>query len=248
MKFKTKLKKYDEGSVFELKINSEKYKEYNDKYIYLIKTTYPYKYEKNPIFMYSIISNKLNIDDLNNIDENKIVKVRMVPLSMRFFPMGMGLSMKEKEEIPVFPDEFDYIYENMFIIEVIKDEYEYKFNYLGKIEFNSPKHDFIPFSEYSLERYYQYEHVGSLEDYLIKKYEDYNLRKSYCYKPESVKKIHKNAELNSQVFMSAIKFIYTDETETTKRSVDEMKAILDNAKRETLKNIEKNIDEDNERF
>lgn len=246
MRFKTKLKKYEEGSVFELKINSEKYKNYNDKYIYLIKTTYPYNHEHNSIFMYSIIADRTDVNSLNNIDENKIVKVRIEPLEMRFFPMGMGLSIKEKEEVPVFPDEFDYIYENMFIIDIIKDEYEGKFNYLGKIDFNRPKHDFIPFSEYNLDSYYQYEHIGSLEDYLIEKYEDYNLRKSYCYKPESVKEIHKNAELNSQVFKSAIKFMYTDETETTKRSVDEMKSILDNAKKQVSENIEKNTSNENE--
>ena len=246
MKFKTKLKKYEEGSVFELKINSEKYKEYNNKYIYLIKTTYPYNHEHNSIFMYSIISDKLVINDLNSIDENKIVKVRMEPLKMRFFPMGMGLSMKEKEEVPVFPDEFDYIYENMFIIDIIKDDYESKFNYLGKIDFNRPKHDFIPFSEYCLDIYYQYEHIGSLEDYLIEKYEDYNLRKSYCYNPESVKEFQKNADFNFQVFQSSIKFMYTDESEKSKRSVDEKKIIMNNAKKEALENIDNNSNEENE--
>ena len=191
MKLKTKLKKSEEGSVFELKINSEEYPEYNNKYIYLIKSSYIYEQEANYIYFYAIISDKKELEDLLNYNEEELVKTTFDTYETRFLPLNDEKDLSYRKKVKFYPDKYNYLWMNIFRIARIDDSYDEKLKYLGKIDFKRPPKEFIPFSEFSVDGYYGNFDL-KLEDYLIDKKETYS-ENSEVFTKEGCKRAHYNS-------------------------------------------------------
>lgn len=197
MKFLSKnIKKYKVGSLFEIRINSIEHKDYNGKYLYLLKARSPYPKNPRYLYLYAFICDKVN---LHNYKEylNKENMVKMI-----FFPIEVLKYNNTNMNNTIFPDKYGYLWINIFVLLSAGKYFDYECEYIGQINFEPPKEEFLP-SVTSL-IWFNEQNDKNLIDFLVEKYKEYNLRESFIFSKTYSDKCHKKhnelADLMSYVF------------------------------------------------
>lgn len=197
MKFLSKdIKKYKAGSLFEIKINSIEHKDYNGKYLYLLKAKSPYPKNPRYLYLYAFICDKMDLDRFKiYLNKENIVKTIFFPVEvLKYNDTCMNNTMS--------PDEYGYLWTNLFVLLSAGKYFDYECEYIGQINFEPPKEEFLP-SVTSLIWFYE-KSDKTLIDFLIDKYKKYNLRESFIFSKTYSDKCHEKhnefANLISYVF------------------------------------------------
>ncbi len=192
MKSIYRTKSWAHGDTFAMKIENVD-KEYDGRYIILIKCYYK-KYEKNkkgnyPMFRAKITKDKVLPTTKEEIDKLEFIKTRLLDQNMRFLPFDGSISdeehIKRVSKIKIYPDEYGYLYLNIFRIFFRK--IRPSLIYLGNFNIKPPEKEYLPYSfdgrDHNIE---MFELTEEFPKELIKAYKDYNLKQSEAYKKEEI--------------------------------------------------------------
>lgn len=206
-----KLKK---GDTFVGKIQSKKYKKYNnyllvlnivDKYLsgdfyYIVITTYLVKNKKN---------------NLENIEKKDCICTKIVPLEEKFLPLDFSVPLKEHikniEKIEVYPDKDGRLFEYNYILKLEKgntETFSKELEYIGNYLLPVPKNNYRPISDYNiLFIFIDIEPFSKFVDKMLDYYEKNNLQKGIFFSKTEFEKIRTNCINDLHIQLSLEKFL-----------------------------------------
>lgn len=190
---KDNIKNWEIGDCFIKKIETEKYPEYNGKYLLLICSGY-YNYNNNNNNnkrmlpnVYIKLSNK-EVTTTNDIDEAEFVISLKIHWSLRFLPYS-GLVPdeileKERSKIQLYPDEYWFLteYQSKLAPSRKNKEFIKDCKYIRHINFKRPEDEFYHWMT-NQNNHFQMVVLPTkwAIDLILKNYREFNLRKSVFY-------------------------------------------------------------------
>lgn len=180
-------KKWVKGDTFALKIKDNR--DYKDKYLLFIKYDNPsWDIDKNVFSFRAKITNDNYLpSNKEQIDNLEYIQTSHTFYCKRFFPFSGLISneelIKERSKVKFYPDENGYLDIYIFNICFQRKNLFYldDFIYLGNFDLLEPNHEYVPFHKYNRT---EFNFLSTLEERLLKCYEDYNLKKSPIYSKE----------------------------------------------------------------
>lgn len=177
-------KNWEENDVFAIKIVSDD-KEYDGKYIIIIKGTHP-KWSKE--WKYPVFRAKITKDDKIPHTKEELEKLEYIKTGYehyieRFFPLSNGETYEEaearKKDVEYNPDEYGFLYFYHFTIFVKNKSYD-NFIYLGNFNLSKPNDETL------IEHQYHQIIADALDEevcyQLIKSFKLLNNKESDLYK------------------------------------------------------------------
>lgn len=175
---KIKIKNWVVGDTFAYKIKSEKYPEYNGRYL---------------IFNMMYFDEK-KISRQEKAFRVKITKDNNIPKSLEDlnelkYIVGVYTSYNycNPKVVKQVPDEYGFLYDYTYVIHFQRKDVLNNFMYIGNYEMQSEPNEFHCYDGFSGYAYCYYEFA---QDYIIDKYERYNLKKGNIYTVEGNYRAH----------------------------------------------------------
>lgn len=179
---KTKLGNWEEGDIFALKINSEKYPEYNNKYIILI---------------HSIISKDgWAMPRTTNSFRAKITKNTQLPTTkkeiedleyIKTYAKGYNIVKNKypKDIENINADKYHFIYTYLLVINSSKFQVPKELIYLGNFGIQNPNNEYIPNSRHDGVLFsFWNEKYSKITEKLLNCYNWYNLKQAKIFSKE----------------------------------------------------------------
>jgi len=189
---KTKLSNWEDGDVFALKIESEKYPKYNNRYI---------------IFIHCIIPKKdWEMSRTTNTFRAKITKDNKLPTSkeeienLEYIKTSWDKYLFEKtrrknETKKLKPDQFHLIYKYLFVIKSLKYKLPENIIYIGNFDITPPTNEYIPYSQHHSILYsFWNEKYSKIVEKLLMYYEMLNLKKGEIFTEKKQKNFYKDEQ------------------------------------------------------
>lgn len=133
------------------------------------------------------------IEEINSLD---YIKMYYTPYSLRVFPCDYNITYEQavlNYKDKTLPDQYNYLYTYITEFQVSKKDLKEKFIYLGEFEkFDIPENEYIP---HTIAGRMKFINLTNYEELVLKGYEDFNLKKGWCYEKENIKIIEENAEI-----------------------------------------------------
>lgn len=203
---KTKPKNWIEGDTFAWKIESEKYPEYNGRYLILIKLDIPEwdVYKSTVFFRVKITKDKSLPKEYNEINQLEYVKIGYRTKYTEHDAIGGIENVQE--------DEFEYIY--IYIIQISYRARKYpvpsNLYYLGNYNFETPKNEYISVTGSRGEIFtFWYD----AQEKIISSYERDNLQKGDHYTKEGHEIFIEQAKEEQRIDEFYLKYIKGHEKE-----------------------------------
>ena len=171
---KNNIKHSSVGDVFALKIASKKYPTYNGKYILFIKNEYDkelWDLGSFQTFYVKITTNKEIPKNKEEINKLVYIKTMLSREDVEQHNCAVGYELPKS-------DNFGYIYGNSIKVYFQRKDNINDFIFLGNFDIPKPENEFISINGYRGEPLYM---VKNVIDEVIWCYENYNLKKDYCF-------------------------------------------------------------------
>lgn len=188
--------KFKENDTYALEIKNIN-EEYNGRYIIIIKCSIA-SWNDNinkRLFRFKITKDK-KIPKLEEIDDLEYIITHFQHELEKYFP-GEGIPFEElrkkRDKVKVYPDKYGYLYTCISEIYFYNKNVPENLIYIGNKALKLPKHEYIPFSGYGY--MCDLKEWENIVENLIKRYEDFNLKKSEWLTEEKAR-IVKEARLN----------------------------------------------------
>ena len=195
---KTKLSNWEEGDIFALKIKSEKYPEYNNRYIILIHC--PIKKEGWQTKSRTINTFRAKITENSVLPSTKeeIEKLEYIKTSTYRYILERNRFPDDTEYLT--PDEY-HIYTYLLRIKALKYKIPKNLLYQGNFDVIEPKNEYIPSSQHNgiLFSFWKGKYSNVI-DYLLDCYEWYNLKKAIFFDKKLQKKYQEQEQKDIQFF------------------------------------------------
>ena len=209
------LKESKQNDVFALKIENES--PYKGQYIILIKHFDPEWKDSNMLFRAKLTKNITMPKTYEEIEELEYIKTKCITYEERFLPLSglvpNDILIKERSKTKFYPDEYNYLYQYIFQLSLLrKDDYN-NLIYLGNYELSTPKEEYYPFCKDAVDLILYRDVIKDLLSY----YEGLNQKKYLIYDPEHCKKVHEQAAMHMEVLLNYDKIIILNEEKGFKR-------------------------------
>ena len=202
---KTKKKNWIDGDTFAVKIENHS-KEYDGRYIILIKTSYDTNKESSTyLYFRAKLTKTIEIPSMKEINELEYIKVNSFTYEYGLMNYNGELTIEEKNVLKSKTDEFGYLNAYLFEIWMRRDGDYSMFNYIGNFDIAEPFDEYIPpLAELTNLPNPRHPEFESFIDVLIRCYKNYNLRKSKIYTLKESQKAHEEGRflLNAYYFIT----------------------------------------------
>ena len=202
---KTKKKNWIDGDTFAVKIENHS-KEYDGRYIILIKTSYNTNKESSTyLYFRAKLTKNAEIPSMKVINELEYIKVNSFTYEYGLMNYNGELTIEEKNVLKSKTDEFGYLNAYLFEIWMKRGDDYSMFNYIGNFDIAEPFDEYIPplakLTNLPNPRHPEFE---SFIEVLIRCYKNYNLRKSKIYTLKESQKAHEEGRflLNAYYFIT----------------------------------------------
>lgn len=173
---KTKLKNWLTGDVFAYKINSNKYPDYNGRYLIFIKCDikkedWVTNSRTTKYFRIKITAKKEIPTSCDEIENLEYIKV---------FGCGYDLeNFKYPDDVAgLIPDKYNLIYVYIMKLWAFKYRIPDDLLYIGNFDITPPENEYIPYYRTHCVPLRIWDDGKELTDMILKQYEDYNLEKA----------------------------------------------------------------------
>ena len=181
---KLRIKNWVVGDTFAWKIKSEKYPEYNNRYILFTAVDKPKTWEAKRTSRAMI--SKITRDSVLPQSQNEYDELATIKLTFAD-PVELAHRLYEVKYNAI-PDEYDYVYGYVFEMWIPKYCFCEDMTYIGNFIFNKPTDSFLPQKQYFGLSFILFNNDFKREiDNIINSYELINLRKSINFSKEYLK-------------------------------------------------------------
>ena len=173
---KTKLKNWLAGDVFALKINSNKYPEYNGRYLIFIKCDikkedWVTNSRTTKYFRIKITAKKEIPASRDEIENLEYIKVDSSSYDLEKFKYPADVA-------GLIPDKYNLIYVYIMKLWAFKYRIPDDLVYIGNFDITPPENEYIPYYRTHCVPLRIWDDGKELTDMILKQYEDYNLKKA----------------------------------------------------------------------
>ena len=197
---KMKNKNWIDGDIFAVKIENYS-KEYDGRYIILIKTSYNTNKESSTyLYFRAKLTKNAEILSIEEINELEYIKNEITPYEFRLYPVNMRETLKEAieridSENIFYKDEYGYLNGYSVLLHMKRGINYNNFIYLGNYNFAPPKDEYVSSTSYWI---YSLENTSDTKktffiNCLLSDYENNNLKKSHLYTKEGNESFLKTA-------------------------------------------------------
>lgn len=227
---KEKLRNWEIGDAFAIKIENTN-TDYDGQYFILVKCEKEVYLEdgptkvNEPYFYVKITTNgciPLSLEELNALE---FVKISFQLWNRRFYPFhGMETyreAKRRQRHIKFYPDEYKYLFS--YIIQIwIRRGVKHGYKYIGNYDIELPKEYITVSPSFKI-----YENNTKLVEELLKKYNEFNLRKGYLYTEEGIEEIKKTNDNELKLIKDMDKYIKIYRKTGLFPSLEEIKEDMD---------------------
>lgn len=176
---KTKLSNWEEGDIFALKIKSEEYPKYNNRYIIFIHCIIQKEDWKMPRTIKTFRA-KITKDNKLPTSKEEIENLEYIKTSTRGYKLEKIKFRKDIKNLT--PDKYHFIYSYLFQVKPFKYKIPENLIFLENFQITPPINEYIPNSPYNgiLLSFWKHKYSNVIDD-LLKFYEIYNLQKADIY-------------------------------------------------------------------